>query len=82
MSDSQIIIFGVVDVPYNFTDDKGNPRSGSTRKAFVVEYDTNGVIHSAGTVKCTSDFTADLKVLGFPAYDKYGRLQSFRPGKK
>ena len=74
--DNSIMIHGIVDVPYNFTDEKGNPRSGATRKAFVVEYDMNGVIHSASTVKCVADFQAELKKKGFPHYDKYGRLQA------
>lgn len=80
--DEKIMIHGIVDVPYNFTDDRGNPRSGSTRKAFVVEYDLQGIIHSASTVKCAPDFMAELKVKGCGNYDKYGRLTGFTPDKK
>lgn len=75
----KVKVFGIVDVPYNFTDEKGNPRSGATRKAFIVEYDESGVVHSAYTAKCVQGFECALKQLGYTDYDKYGRVSGFRP---
>ena len=76
---NKIKVFGIVDVPYNFTDERGNPRSGATRKAFVVEYEDSGAVHSAYTAKCVSGFDCPIKQAGFADYDKYGRLSGFRP---
>lgn len=74
--------YGVVDVPYNFTDEKGNPRSGATRKAFLIEFNSDGSVNSAYCAKCVPDFEcSQLKTLSSPDYDKYGRLTRLSPVK-
>lgn len=71
-------IYAIVDVPYNFQDEKGNNRKGITRKAAVCEYDDNGDVHSIYTSKCVEGFDAPLRQFGFLDYDKYGRICRFR----
>lgn len=76
--DYKVKIYAVVDVPYNFTDEKGNTRKGVTRKAAVCEFEENGDVHSAYTAKCVEGFDAPLRQFGYLDYDKYGRICRFR----
>lgn len=72
-------IFAIVNVPYDFKDEKGEQRKGTTRKAAVCEYEESGEVHSFYTAKCVEGFDAPLKQMGYLNYDKYGRISGFRP---
>lgn len=71
-------VYGLVDVPYSFTDEKGNQRVGVTRKAFVVDYDEDEKVSSAYTAKCVPDCELSIGSLVHLDYDKYGRVRSAR----
>lgn len=72
-------LYVIVNVPYDFQDEKGNQRKGVTRKAAVCEFEENGDVHSIYTAKCVEGFDAPLRQMGFLTYDKYGRISGFRP---
>lgn len=77
-------VCAVYDIPYEFKDDKGNMRSGFTRKAAIAEFDDehSAVVTSLYVAKCAPDCELQVGNTCFLDYDKYGRVRGSRPFKK
>lgn len=76
-------VCAVYDIPYEFKDEKGNMRSGFTRKAAIAEYDdTQSAVISLYVTKCSPDCELQIGSACFLDYDKYGRVRGSRPFKK
>ena len=73
-------VLAIVDVPYNFKDEKGEVRSGVTRKIAFVEFDAvSGAITGLLISKADPSFTCNLKQRGVLGFDRFGRVNGFQP---
>ena len=71
----------IVDVPYDFQDEKTGERvRGTTRKVCFREY-TDGALSGLFIAKAVGGFSANTGQRGVIGFDRYGKINTFTPVK-